>query len=196
VYLVPSRRTLLTGVLDLALPRICLVCGQVGCCDASKNTHATKHHKETGHAVIQSYQPGESWRYCYVDHVMLPEALNAPIDCFLKTYRPRFKYAHHHDHLWLSRNGGPLGPDGLCRAIARRTGEALGIRLYPNTFRACAATSIAQEIPTNIRAASRLLGHTSVSITERHYNRAETIDGSRRYQQHLDALRERLGCDR
>ena len=54
--------------------RVCLICGQVGCCDNSKNTHATKHFQETGHALLQSYQPGEGWRYCYVDDLMLPKA--------------------------------------------------------------------------------------------------------------------------
>jgi uncharacterized UBP type Zn finger protein len=53
--------------------RICLVCGSVGCCDNSKNTHATKHFQATGHPVLQSYQPGEGWRYCYVDDHRLPE---------------------------------------------------------------------------------------------------------------------------
>lgn len=54
--------------------RICLTCGQVGCCDNSKNTHATKHFQETGHPIIQSFQPGEGWRYCYLDEAQLPEA--------------------------------------------------------------------------------------------------------------------------
>jgi uncharacterized UBP type Zn finger protein len=47
--------------------RICLTCGHVGCCDDSKNKHATKHFKETGHPIIQSFQPGEDWKYCYID---------------------------------------------------------------------------------------------------------------------------------
>ena len=46
---------------------ICLTCGHVGCCNQSKNKHATKHFEETGHPVIQSYQPGEYWKYCYID---------------------------------------------------------------------------------------------------------------------------------
>lgn len=53
--------------------RICLICGNVGCCDNSKNTHATKHFRTTGHPVLQSYEPGEAWRYCYVDEQDLPE---------------------------------------------------------------------------------------------------------------------------
>ncbi|HEY9011143.1 MAG TPA: UBP-type zinc finger domain-containing protein [Devosia sp.] len=52
--------------------RVCLVCGHVGCCDNSKNRHARAHFHETGHTVIQSYEPGEDWRYCYADDTMLP----------------------------------------------------------------------------------------------------------------------------
>ena len=47
--------------------RRCLECGHVGCCDSSKNKHATKHYHRTKHPVIQSFQPGEHWRWCYVD---------------------------------------------------------------------------------------------------------------------------------
>jgi uncharacterized UBP type Zn finger protein len=35
--------------------RICLTCGHIGCCNQSKNKHATKHFKETGHPIIQSF---------------------------------------------------------------------------------------------------------------------------------------------
>ena len=49
--------------------RRCLKCGHVGCCDQSKNKHATKHFHATGHPVIQSYQPGETWKWCYVDEI-------------------------------------------------------------------------------------------------------------------------------
>ena len=49
--------------------RMCLICGHVGCCDASKNTHATKHFHETNHSLIVSFQPGEDWLWCYVDQV-------------------------------------------------------------------------------------------------------------------------------
>lgn len=47
--------------------RVCMTCGHVGCCDNSKNKHATKHFHATGHPIIQSFEPGESWLWCYVD---------------------------------------------------------------------------------------------------------------------------------
>ncbi|WP_104108411.1 Na+/H+ antiporter [Nocardioides sp. 616] len=46
--------------------RQCLTCGRVGCCDSSVGRHATAHFHETQHPVMESAQPGESWRWCYV----------------------------------------------------------------------------------------------------------------------------------
>ncbi len=40
--------------------RECLVCGHVGCCDSSKNRHATKHFHTTSHPIVQSFEPGEN----------------------------------------------------------------------------------------------------------------------------------------
>jgi Zn-finger in ubiquitin-hydrolases and other protein len=51
--------------------RICLECGHVGCCDDSKNTHATKHFLAKHHPSIQSFEPGEEWRWCYVDEILI-----------------------------------------------------------------------------------------------------------------------------
>lgn len=47
--------------------RICMECGHVGCCDDSKNKHATEHYHATGHPVIFSFEHGETWGYCYID---------------------------------------------------------------------------------------------------------------------------------
>ncbi len=47
--------------------RLCMICGHVGCCDDSKNQHATKHFQATGHAIIKSFEPGEDWGWCYID---------------------------------------------------------------------------------------------------------------------------------
>jgi uncharacterized UBP type Zn finger protein len=47
--------------------RLCLTCGHVGCCDSSPLQHAAEHFRRTGHPVMRSYEPGESWRWCYLD---------------------------------------------------------------------------------------------------------------------------------
>jgi uncharacterized UBP type Zn finger protein len=49
--------------------RMCSSCGHVGCCDDSKNRHATKHQQETQHPIIRSFEPGEEWYWCYPDEL-------------------------------------------------------------------------------------------------------------------------------
>ena len=51
--------------------RLCLTCGHVGCCDDSINKHATKHFKKINHPVMKSYEPGENWKWCYVDELIM-----------------------------------------------------------------------------------------------------------------------------
>lgn len=47
--------------------RRCLDCGHIACCDSSPRKHATAHARGTGHPVVQSFEPGEQWVWCYVD---------------------------------------------------------------------------------------------------------------------------------
>jgi uncharacterized UBP type Zn finger protein len=51
--------------------RLCRECGHVGCCDDSKNKHATRHFRATSHPIMTSIEPGEDWSWCYVDRVVL-----------------------------------------------------------------------------------------------------------------------------
>ncbi|WP_297625483.1 Na+/H+ antiporter [Nocardia sp.] len=50
--------------------RMCLGCGHIACCDSSPGNHATKHFNNTGHPVMRSVEPGESWRWCYLDELL------------------------------------------------------------------------------------------------------------------------------
>ncbi|MFF5207494.1 ubiquitin carboxyl-terminal hydrolase 14 [Streptosporangium sp. NPDC000396] len=50
--------------------RRCLTCGHIGCCDSSPGKHATAHYKGTDHPVVASFEPGEEWRWCYVDSTL------------------------------------------------------------------------------------------------------------------------------
>jgi uncharacterized UBP type Zn finger protein len=50
--------------------RLCLTCGHVGCCDSSPGKHATKHFQTSQHPVVQSFEPGEDWGWCYVEAAM------------------------------------------------------------------------------------------------------------------------------
>jgi uncharacterized UBP type Zn finger protein len=49
--------------------RMCMTCGEVGCCNDSPNRHASKHHEVSGHPIIRSREQGEDWLYCFDDDV-------------------------------------------------------------------------------------------------------------------------------
>lgn len=49
--------------------RECRECGHLACCDSSPRQHATAHFRSSQHPVMQSAEPGEDWRWCYVHHL-------------------------------------------------------------------------------------------------------------------------------
>ncbi|TML90317.1 MAG: UBP-type zinc finger domain-containing protein [Actinobacteria bacterium] len=60
--------------------RRCMACGHIGCCDSSPNKHASKHARTIAHPIVQSFEPGEDWLWCYVDEVgfEIPELAPSP----------------------------------------------------------------------------------------------------------------------
>jgi hypothetical protein len=58
--------------------RRCAECGHIGCCDSSPNQHATKHFDATGHPIVASFEPGETWFYNYATGKMLRGEILAP----------------------------------------------------------------------------------------------------------------------
>jgi uncharacterized UBP type Zn finger protein len=54
--------------------RLCMECGHVGCCDSSTGKHATKHFlSHHNHPIMRSFEPGETWGWCYIDEVELED---------------------------------------------------------------------------------------------------------------------------
>jgi uncharacterized UBP type Zn finger protein len=51
--------------------RLCMTCGHVGCCDSSPNRHARAHAATAAHPIVQSFEPGEDWLWCYVDEAFV-----------------------------------------------------------------------------------------------------------------------------
>lgn len=58
--------------------RRCATCGHVGCCDTSPSQHASRHYRETGHRLIQSFEPGEDWFFDFVSAQMFDGPALAP----------------------------------------------------------------------------------------------------------------------
>ncbi len=112
----------------------------------------------------------------------VPPTLGRKLDWFLAHHRVAFKGAEGHNHLWPSRNGGPLSDSSVFNVIVRRTRDAFGHSVNPHLFRDSIVTTIATHHGAHIAVASSLLGHVDPRVTERHYNQAGMIDAVRAYQ--------------
>ena len=139
--------------------------------------------------------PGEEMKGRQPFDAPLPRELQRPMDRYIHVYRSRILGHSGRTFLWTSQTGRPLKAGGVYAAIARRTRDAFGLSCCLQDFRVSAATAIAMSDPANVHAATLVLGHIYDGTTERSYNRARTIDASRRYQSHLDKLRARLCQD-
>ena len=62
--------------------RICLQCGHVGCCDSSKNKHATAHYQASGHPIFQSFEWNR--QHWSILHERLGEACDHGVPLFLR----------------------------------------------------------------------------------------------------------------
>jgi len=58
------------GFTDWVHLRLCLQCGYVACCDSSPRQHMSRHFDEEKHPVMRSYEPGETWKWCFVDELL------------------------------------------------------------------------------------------------------------------------------
>jgi hypothetical protein len=59
-----------SGALIISTEFPVLLVERFGCCDSSKNKHATKHYRRTQHPLIRSIEPGEAWIWCHVDEIV------------------------------------------------------------------------------------------------------------------------------
>jgi integrase len=96
------------------------------------------------------------------------------------------------DALWVSETGVALNPLSIPNRIKKHTKAAFGKHICPHLFRDCVATTIAIDDPTHVRGIISILGHSTLAISEKHYNQARGLDASRRYQQVIAELESSL----
>jgi len=98
--------------------RVCLTCGHVGCCDDSRNKHATAHFHSTQHPVIKSLELDESWRWCYIDELLVSDNSGQPSEQTTDVARSA------HQSLPTAERGSTNGSGGgmfksICRRVRR-----------------------------------------------------------------------------
>ncbi len=125
----------------------------------------------------------------------VPHDLTTAIDRYLSQVRPQLLAARNTDRLWVSRRGDPLSYDGFQAHLRDITEHAFGIGLRPHAFRHIAATSIAEDDPAHVNIIASVLGHATLTMAEKHYNRANGVHAARAYQ-HLIAEKRRTAHNR
>jgi len=98
--------------------------------------------------------------------------------------------------LWVSMCGTAMSRRSVGRRVAKLTECEFGVVISPHLFRHCAATSIANEDPENIRAASIILGHSSCATIERSYNQASAASAASRYHEIILKLQSGIAAAR
>ena len=50
--------------------RLCLTCGNVGCCDSANASTPRCISTSTMHPVMRSHEPDEAWRWCFIHELL------------------------------------------------------------------------------------------------------------------------------
>ena len=102
--------------------RLCLSCGHVGCCDNSPNKHATKHFKSTKHPIIRSFEPGETWEWCYVHNIMIVDKIKNQEDAKRdEEVAEKNKYLKKKSHSSLLQSSSSPNPQVSLNSIMKKS---------------------------------------------------------------------------
>lgn len=106
----------------------------------------------------------------------VPNDLLPWLALYLQEIRPVLLGKHTSDTLWITHHGKPMAYGTLVRSLPEITRQQLGVRLGPHAFRHVAATTIAIENPGKVGIIREVLGHATLAMAEKHYNRATSLE--------------------
>lgn len=92
--------------------------------------------------------------------------------------------------LWVGQGGTALTPGGLTKALQRHTTRRFGRHVNAHLFRACLASTVANEDPDHVHIAQHMLHHSQLSTTESSYILTESRLALRRHHDLMDKLRK------
>ena len=122
--------------------------------------------------------------------VQLQNALVGPMAQYLDIYRPLLVAKKQTDALWINQYGDGITPDGFSKELPRITERHLGIGIRTHAFRHIAATTIAERDPEHVNIMRDILGHSTLAMAERHYNRATGISSCNALQSLVEDIRK------
>jgi len=129
--------------------------------------------------------------------VTIPPELLPALERYLEHYRMLLltggnrRFPATTEALWVSETATPMAVISMHNRIRRHTKAAFGVAVSPHLFRDSAATAIAIDGPTHVRAIMPILGHATLATSENHYNQARSLDASRRHIEIIASLKRR-----
>lgn len=121
---------------------------------------------------------------------LLSKALVNPMVTYLDKHRPILLGLKTSNALWINQYGDPITPDGLSRELPKVTKRLLGVELRTHKFRHIAATTIAETDPERVGIIRDILGHATMDMAEKHYNRASGLSACDAYQSFINQLKK------
>ncbi|NDR55683.1 tyrosine-type recombinase/integrase [Aliiruegeria sabulilitoris] len=118
----------------------------------------------------------------------VPQELVEPMRAYLEVHRRILLAGKFSDAFWISQYGESLKPDGLSRELPKVIMRHLGLEFRTHAFRNIAATSIAEADPENVTIIRDLLGHSTMAMADKHYNRATGIKSCDELQGIVDSI--------
>jgi site-specific recombinase XerD len=104
------------------------------------------------------------------------------MQAYLTTFRPLLLGDKLSNALWINQYGYGITPDGFSRELPKIVKCHLGVEIRPHAFRHIAATTIAERDPEHANIIRDILGHATLSMSEKHYNRATGISSCTKLQ--------------
>jgi len=103
----------------------------------------------------------------------LPDAVVNCLKVYLRDHRPILLGNNPSDALWISKRCRPMAQQSMYLNITGLSEKLFGKHITPHIFRDCAATALAEDDPEHVLAIARILGHTTMTTSNRHYNHAQ-----------------------
>jgi integrase/recombinase XerD len=102
-----------------------------------------------------------------------PDRLVPYLQTYLNIYRPILLKGNDFPELWISTRGTPMSEQSVYCNTCSMTEDLFGKPLNPHLFRDCAASAMATDDPEHVLAIARILGHSSIETSTRHYNQSQ-----------------------
>ena len=111
------------------------------------------------------------------------------LDRYIAVERRELLRGATHDFVWVTKSGDPWSEKGIDFMIRARTKERFGVAFGTHRFRTSLTTTQALVDGRNLLGTSRMLAH-SPAVALKHYNRAGSLEASRRHDAYMDAAED------